>query len=105
LVPTELHVEYYRQRASAGLIITEAAWVSADGIGFINVPGIFSPDQVEGWKKVTEAVHAEGGRIYLQVAHSGAGSHPDFFGGQPPLAHPPSIPVCGPSPTRDSRRP
>jgi len=86
LVPTELHVEHYRQRASAGLIITEAAWVSADGIGFINVPGIFSPDQVEGWKKVTEAVHAEGGRIYLQVAHSGAGSHPDFFGGQPPLA-------------------
>jgi N-ethylmaleimide reductase len=86
LVPTEFHVEYYRQRASAGLIITEAAWVSLEAIGFINVPGIFSPEQVEGWKKVTDAVHAEGGRIYLQVAHSGAGSHPDFFAGRPPLA-------------------
>jgi N-ethylmaleimide reductase len=86
LVPTELHVEYYRQRATAGLVITEATWVNRDGIGFINVPGIFSLEQVEGWKKVTEAVHAEGGRIYLQLAHSGAVSHPDFFDGQPPLA-------------------
>jgi N-ethylmaleimide reductase len=86
LVPTDLHVEYYRQRATAGLLVTEATWVSRDGIGFINVPGIFSPEQVEGWKKVTDAVHAEGGRIYLQIAHSGAGSHPDFFDGQPPLA-------------------
>jgi N-ethylmaleimide reductase len=86
LVPTDLHVEYYRQRATAGLIITEATWVSREGIGFINVPGIFSPEQVEGWKSVTDAVHGEGGRIYLQIAHSGAGSHPDFFDGQPPLA-------------------
>jgi N-ethylmaleimide reductase len=86
LVPTDLHVEYYRQRATAGLIITEATWVNREGIGFINVPGIFSSEQVEGWKAVTEAVHAEGGRIYLQIAHSGAVSHPDFFDGQPPLA-------------------
>jgi N-ethylmaleimide reductase len=86
LVPTDLHVEYYRQRATAGLIITEATWVSREGIGFINVPGIFSPEQVEGWKKVTEAVHAEGGRTYLQIAHSGAVSHPDFFDGNAPLA-------------------
>jgi len=62
LVPTEIHVEYYRQRASAGLIITEAAWVSPEAIGFIKRPRhLFSADQVEGWKKVTEAVHAEGG--------------------------------------------
>ncbi|MEA2866583.1 MAG: N-ethylmaleimide reductase [Bradyrhizobium sp.] len=86
LVPTDLHVEYYRQRATAGLIITEATWVNREGIGFINVPGIFSPEQVDGWKAVTEAIHAEGGRIYLQIAHSGAVSHPDFFDGQPPLA-------------------
>src|SRR5882757_2239593 len=77
LVPTDLHVQYYRQRAAAGLLITEATWVSPDGIGFINVPGIYSSEQVEGWKKVTDAVHADGGRIYLQIAHSGGGSHPD----------------------------
>ena len=86
LVPTDLHVQYYRQRAAAGLLITEATWVSPDGIGFINVPGIYSNEQVEGWKKVTDAVHADGGRIYLQIAHSGGGSHPYFFDGQPPLA-------------------
>jgi N-ethylmaleimide reductase len=86
LVPTELHVEYYRQRASAGLIVTEATWVNPEGIGFINVPGLFSPEQVEGWRAVTDAVHASGGAIFAQLAHSGAGSHPDFFFGQPPLA-------------------
>jgi len=86
LVPTNLHVEYYRQRATAGLILTEATWVSREGIGFINVPGLFTPEQVEGWRAVTEAVHAEGGTIFAQLAHSGAVSHPDFFGGVAPLA-------------------
>ena len=86
LIPTELHVEYYRQRAAAGLIFTESTWVNRDAIGFINVPGIFSPEQVEGWKPVTKALHAAGGRIYLQIVHSGAVSHPDFFDGLPPLA-------------------
>lgn len=86
LVPTDLHVQYYRQRATAGLIITEATWVNPEAIGFINVPGIYTQEQVDGWKAVTEAVHAEGGRIYLQIAHSGAVSHPDFFDGKPPLA-------------------
>jgi N-ethylmaleimide reductase len=86
LVPTDLHVEYYRQRASAGLILTEATWISRAAIGFINVPGIFTADQVKGWRAVTDAVHAEGGTIFLQLAHSGAVSHPDFFGGEPPLA-------------------
>lgn len=86
LVPTDLHVEYYRQRASAGLIVTEATWVSRDGIGFINVPGLFTPEQAEGWRAVTDAVHAEGGTIFAQLAHSGAVSHPDFFDGTPPLA-------------------
>lgn len=86
LVPTELHVEYYRQRASAGLILTESTWVSRESIGFINVPGLFTAEQTEGWRKVVEAVHAAGGRIYSQLAHSGAVSHPDFFDGEPPLA-------------------
>lgn len=86
LVPTDLHVEYYRQRASAGLILTEATWVSTESIGFINVPGLFTPEQVEGWRAVTEAVHAEGGTIFAQLAHSGSISHPDFFDGAPPLA-------------------
>ena len=86
LVPTDLHVKYYRQRASAGLILTEATWVNRDGIGFINVPGLFTPEQVEGWRAVTDAVHAAGGVIFAQLAHSGAVSHPDFFDGVPPLA-------------------
>jgi N-ethylmaleimide reductase len=86
LLPTDLHVEYYRQRASAGLIITEATWISREAIGFINVPGLFSAEQVEAWRKVTDAVHDAGGHIFVQLMHSGASSHPDFFGGALPLA-------------------
>jgi N-ethylmaleimide reductase len=86
LIPTELHVEYYRRRASAGLIMTEATWVSEQAIGSINVPGLYTDEQVLAWRAVTEAVHSEGGRIYAQVGHSGAVSHPDFFGGALPLA-------------------
>jgi N-ethylmaleimide reductase len=86
LSPTDLHVEYYRQRAAAGLILTESTWVSPRAIGFINVPGLYSERQVEGWHAVTSAVHAEGGAIFAQLAHSGAVSHPDFFDGEPPPA-------------------
>jgi len=86
LVPTELHVEYYRQRASAGLIMAEATWVSEHAIGSINVPGLFSDEQMAAWRAVTDAVHGAGGRIYAQVGHSGAVSHPDFFEGGLPLA-------------------
>lgn len=85
-VPNELQVEYYRQRASAGLIVTEGTWVSREAIGFINVPGLFTSEQAEGWRKVTDAVRQEGGAIFAQLAHSGAVSHPDFFDGLPPLA-------------------
>ena len=85
LTPTEIHVEYYRQRATAGLILTEGTWISPHAIGCINVPGLFSDRQVEGWRAVTSAVHSEGGVIFAQIAHSGAVSHPDFFdGGLPP---------------------
>jgi N-ethylmaleimide reductase len=86
LAPTALHVEYYRQRASAGLILTESTWISPRAVGFINVPGLYSGRQVEGWRAVTSAVHAEGGAIFAQLAHSGAVSHPDFFGGDLPPA-------------------
>ncbi len=85
-VPNDLQVEYYRQRAGAGLILTEGTWVSRDAIGFINVPGLFTAAQVDGWRKVTDAVHDEGGVIFAQLAHSGAISHPDFFNGELPLA-------------------
>ena len=86
LAPTELHTEYCRQCASAGLILTESTWISPRAIGFINVPGLYTERQVEGRRSVTSAVHAEGGAIFAQLAHSGAVSHPDFFGGEPPRA-------------------
>ncbi|MDF2476747.1 MAG: alkene reductase [Sphingobacterium sp.] len=84
LAPTELHAEYYAQRASAGLIITESAWVSQDAMGYINIPGIYTQEQINGWKNVTEAVHMNGGKIFLQLAHSGSVSHSDFFNGKLP---------------------
>ena len=66
-VPQDMNVEYYRQRASAGLIITEATQVSPEGVGYPATPGIHSAEQVEGWSRVTGAVHDEGGLVYLQL--------------------------------------
>jgi 2,4-dienoyl-CoA reductase-like NADH-dependent reductase (Old Yellow Enzyme family) len=74
------------ERASAGLILTEATVVSPQGIGYAETPGIWSQEQVEGWKKVTEAVHAEGGLIFLQLWHVGRISHPAFLSGELPVA-------------------
>jgi N-ethylmaleimide reductase len=74
-VPHALNVEYYAQRASAGLIITEGTQISPEGKGYIATPGIYSPDQVAGWRKVTDAVHAKGGRIFAQLWHVGRISH------------------------------
>ncbi len=86
-VPTgELQGEYYRQRASAGLIISEGAQVSERAVGYINTPGIYSKEQVEGWKEVTKKVHQENGRIFIQLWHVGRMSHPDFHNGELPLA-------------------
>jgi len=85
-VPTDLMAEYYGQRASAGLIISEGTYVSPEGVGYINVPGIYSPEQVAGWRKVTEAVHAKGGKFFAQIWHVGRVSHPDLLGGNLPLA-------------------
>ncbi|MFP3501637.1 alkene reductase [Burkholderia sp. SIMBA_062] len=75
-VATPLVAEYYRQRASAGLIITEASQISAQGKGYPRTPGIHSSEQIAGWRQVTDAVHAEGGRIFLQLWHVGRLSHP-----------------------------
>jgi 2,4-dienoyl-CoA reductase-like NADH-dependent reductase (Old Yellow Enzyme family) len=82
-VPTPVMAEYYAQRASAGLIITEATGISREGLGWPSAPGLWSDEQVEGWKPVTDAVHAEGGRIVAQLWHMGRVVHPDLGGGQP----------------------
>jgi N-ethylmaleimide reductase len=75
--PTSLHVDYYQQRASAGLIITEGTQPSKDGKGYCRTPGMYLPQHVEAWKKVTDAVHKEGGKIVLQIMHCGRIAHPD----------------------------
>jgi N-ethylmaleimide reductase len=85
--PRELNAEYYRQRASAGLIISEATQVSRQGQGYLWTPGIFTSAQVEGWKKVTEAVHSRGGKIFLQMWHVGRISHTSLQpNGEAPLS-------------------
>ncbi|MGB9429222.1 MAG: alkene reductase [Gammaproteobacteria bacterium] len=84
--PTELHAEYYAQRASAGLIVTEGSQISPQGVGYVHTPGIHSAAQLKGWKKVTEAVHARGGHIFSQLWHVGYVSHPDFHDGALPVA-------------------
>ena len=71
MVPNPLAVEYYGQRASAGLLITEASQVSQQGQGYQDTPGIYSKEQVAGWRKVTERVHERGGRIFIQIWHVG----------------------------------
>lgn len=77
-IPNDRMVEYYQQRTSAGLIIAEATVVSTIGIGWVESPGIYNDQQTEGWSKVVDAVHAEGGLIFLQLWHCGRASHSDF---------------------------
>jgi N-ethylmaleimide reductase len=86
-IPTdELHGLYYEQRASAGLVITEGSQVSKEAVGYINTAGIYSDEQVEGWKLVTKRVHDKGGKIFIQLWHVGRMSHPDFHDGELPLS-------------------
>jgi N-ethylmaleimide reductase len=85
-VPTPLAATYYAQRASAGLIVTEGTQVSPQGVGYIRTPGIHSPEQLAGWKVITDAVHAAGGKIFAQLWHVGRISHPDFHNGALPVA-------------------
>jgi N-ethylmaleimide reductase len=75
-VPNDLMAKYYRQRASAGLIVTEGTSPSPNGLGYARIPGIFSEAQVAGWKKVTQAVHASGAKIFVQLMHCGRIAHP-----------------------------
>lgn len=85
-VPNPLAVTYYSQRANAALIVTEGTQVSPQGVGYVRTPGIHSPAQVAAWRKVVDAVHAAGGKIFLQLWHVGRVSHPDFHNGALPVA-------------------
>ena len=104
-VPTPLNATYYAQRASAGLIVSEATQVSPQGVGYPGTPGIHSDEQVAGWKLVTDAVHKAGGRIYLQLWHVGRISHPSLQpGGTLPVA-PSAIAPAGQAMTYDGMKP
>jgi N-ethylmaleimide reductase len=96
-VPTALNAEYYAQRSSAGLIISEGTAISPQGQGYPNAPGIYTEAQIAGWRTVTDAVHARGGRIAMQIAHNGRNSHSSLMpdGSEPvaPSAIPPTIPA------------
>jgi N-ethylmaleimide reductase len=93
-VPTTLQAEYYAQRASAGLIITEATAVSPEGFGWADTPGLWTREQVRAWRCVTDAVHAAGGRIIAQLWHTGAISHPlNYRTARSPSPHRTSIPA------------
>ena len=104
-VANELTANYYAQRATAGLIISEGTQISEQAIGWTNTPGIHTAEQIEGWRKVTRAVHNAGGLIFAQLWHTGRASHPDFHGGALPVA-PSAVPFNsqaftpeGPKPT------
>ncbi len=85
-VPNDLMVEYYTQRASAGLIIAEAASISEQGLGWVDSPGIYNDAQVSGWRKIVTALHARGAPVFLQLWHCGRASHSSFHGGQPAVS-------------------
>ena len=91
-VPNDLMRLYYSQRASAGLILTEATSISPQGVGYPNTPGIWSSAQVDGWRKVTSAVHDKGGKIFVQLWHVGRVSDPEHLNGEIPVA--PSAIAC-----------
>lgn len=104
MVPQDIAVEYYRQRAGAGLIVTEGTQPSPVGQGYLNTPGIHSPEQVEGWRKVADAVHAEGGRIVVQLMHAGRIAHPDNKNGLETVA-PSAIAAPGEMVTAEGQKP
>lgn len=93
-IPNAINARYYAQRASAALIVTEATQISPQGKGYSFTPGIYSAEQIAGWRLVTDAVHAAGGRIFLQLWHVGRMSHPDFHQGALPVA-PSAVPFDG----------
>jgi N-ethylmaleimide reductase len=103
-IPNDLMAKYYRQRATAGLIISEATQISELSLGYANTPGIHTPAQVEGWKKVTQAVHEAGGRIFLQLWHVGRAAHPAYMNGAQPVA-PSAVPIPGEAHTPEGKIP
>ncbi len=94
-VPNELIATYYRQRASAGLILTEGTSPSANGLGYARMPGIFSDAQIAGWKLVTQAVHEEGGKIFMQIMHCGRIAHPHNMPAAARVIAPSSVQAAG----------
>lgn len=103
-VPNDLMVQYYTQRASAALIISEATAISEQGYGWHGAPAIYTDEQVAGWRKVTDAVHAGGGRMVLQLWHMGRVSHPDYQRGELPVA-PSAIAAPGDAQTPTGKKP
>jgi N-ethylmaleimide reductase len=93
-IPTSAMADYYARRADTGLIITESLMISTTAQGYPNTPAIYSPEQVEGWKAVTEKVHRNGGKIFAQIWHTGRVSHPIYLNGEKPLA-PSAVPLKG----------
>jgi N-ethylmaleimide reductase len=85
-IPNDLMADYYAQRSSAGLLITEATVISKQGIGWVDSPGIYTAEMAEGWRKVTEKVRPTGTPVFLQLWHCGRASHSDFHGGEPPVS-------------------
>jgi N-ethylmaleimide reductase len=104
-VPGAMNATYYAQRASAGLIVSEATQVSPQGVGYPGTPGIHSTEQVAGWKRITEAVHAAGGRIFLQLWHVGRISHPSLQPDGALPVSPSAIAPAGQAMTRDGLKP
>ena len=94
-IPNSLMARYYVQRASAGLIVTEATVISRQGIGFLNTPGIYCDEQTEGWKEVVDAVHAKETCIFLQLWHCGRASHSSFHENQEPPVAPSAVKLNG----------
>ncbi|BAZ15338.1 NADH:flavin oxidoreductase/NADH oxidase [Calothrix sp. NIES-4071] len=85
-IPQPMMATYYAQRASAGLVITECTMVSPLSQGYMNCPGIYSLEQIQGWQQVTDAVHSAGGKIFIQLWHCGRISHSSLLGGKQPVA-------------------
>ena len=99
-IPNDLMAKYYSQRSSAGLIIAEATMAMPNTCAFINEPGIYSDEQIVGWKKITDSVHAQGGRIVLQLWHGGRASHPDLNNSKEAVA-PSAIAIEGQTHTKN----
>ena len=103
-VPQPMAARHYADRASAGLIVTEATAISPTAVGWLGAPGIWSDEQIAGWRPVTSAVHARGGKVFVQLWHMGRVSHPDFLGGALPVG-PSAIAAQGETHTAGGKKP